>query len=194
MSAFDIIFIAILGFFTVLGIWKGFFREILGFVGVVLGAFLAILGFGPVSKIFHRLVPEIPSVIWVFLSFLLIFIAVYLLSRLLAGILSKLSKMVLLGWLNRLLGGIVGALKGAIFISLFLLLLGFLPFQNALQNVRNDSLFYQPLQRFVPLVYNLFSDFSLSSRNLEEQLAHLWEDLQGKLSENAVKYFFYEDD
>ena len=194
MSAVDIIFIAILGFFTVLGIWKGFFREILGFVGVVLGAFLAILGFGPVSKIFHRLVPEIPSVIWVFLSFLLIFIAVYLLSRLLAGILSKLSKMVLLGWLNRLLGGLVGALKGAIFISLFLLLLGFLPFQNALQNVRNDSLFYQPLQRFVPLVYNLFSDFSLSSRNLEEQLAHLWEDLQGKLSENAVKYFFYEDD
>lgn len=194
MSAFDIIFIAILGFFTVLGIWKGFFREILGFVGVVLGAFLAILGFGPVSKIFHRLVPEIPSVIWVFLSFLLIFIAVYLLSRLLAGILSKLSKMVLLGWLNRLLGGLVGALKGAIFISLFLLLLGFLPFQNALQSVRNDSLFYQPLQRFVPLVYNLFSDFSLSSRNLEEQLAHLWEDLQGKLSENAVKYFFYEDD
>ena len=194
MSAFDIIFIAILGFFTVLGIWKGFFREILGFVGVVLGAFLAILGFGPVSKIFHRLVPEIPSVIWVFLSFLLIFIAVYLLSRLLAGILSKLSKMVLLGWLNRLLGGIVGALKGAIFISLFLLLLGFLPFQNALQSVRNDSLFYQPLQRFVPLVFNLFSDFSLSSRNLEEQLAHLWEDLQGKLSENAVKYFFYEDD
>ena len=194
MSAFDIIFIAILGFFTVLGIWKGFFREILGFVGVVLGAFLAILGFGPVSKIFHRLVPEIPSVIWVFLSFLLIFIAVYLLSRLLAGILSKLSKMVLLGWLNRLLGGLVGALKGAIFISLFLLLLGFLPFQNALQSIRNDSLFYQPLQRFVPLVYNLFSDFSLSSRNLEEQLAHLWEDLQGKLSENAVKYFFYEDD
>ncbi len=194
MSAFDIVFIAILGFFTVLGIWKGFFREILGFVGVVLGAFLAILGFGPVSKIFHRLVPEIPSVIWVFLSFLLIFIAVYLLSRLLAGILSKLSKMVLLGWLNRLLGGLVGALKGAIFISLFLLLLGFLPFQNALQSIRNDSLFYQPLQRFVPLVYNLFSDFSLSSRNLEEQLAHLWEDLQGKLSENAVKYFFYEDD
>jgi len=194
MSAFDIIFLAILGFFTMLGIWKGFFREILGFVGIVLGAFLAILGFGPVSKIFHRLVPDIPSVIWVFLSFILIFIAVYLLSRLLAGILSKLSKMVLLGWLNRLLGGLVGALKGAIFISLFLLLLGFLPFQNALQSVRNDSLFYQPLQRFIPLVYNLFSDFSLSSRNLEEQLAHLWEDLQGKLSENAVKYFFYEDD
>jgi membrane protein required for colicin V production len=163
-------------------------------VGVVLGAFLAILGFGAVSKIFHRLVPEIPSVIWVFLSFILIFIVVYLLSRLLAGILSKLSKMVLLGWLNRLLGGLVGALKGAIFISLFLLLLGFFPFQDALQKVRNDSLFYQPLQRFVPLVYNLFSDFSFSSRNLEEQLAELWEELQGKLNKKAIKYFFYEDD
>jgi membrane protein required for colicin V production len=194
MSAFDLIFLSVLSVFTVLGIWKGFFREILGFVGVILGAFLAILGFGPVSKIFHQLVPDIPSVIWVFLSFLMIFIAVYLLSRLLAGILSKLSKMVLLGWLNRVLGGLVGALKGSIFISLFLLLLGFLPFQDALQKVRNDSLFYQPLQRFVPLVYNLFSDFSFSSRNLEEQLTDLWEDLQGKLNENAVKYFFYEDD
>jgi len=194
MSAFDIIFITILGIFTILGVWKGFFREILGLVGVVFGAFLAIIGFGPLSKILHRNIPEIPSAIWVFLSFLIIFIGVYLLSRLSASLLAKLSKMVLLGWLNRLLGGVVGALKGAIFISLFLLLLGFLPFQDSLKNIRNDSFFYQPLQRFVPLVYNLVSDFSFSSRNLEKKLTHLWEDLQGKLSENAMKYFLYKDD
>jgi len=194
MSAFDIIFVTILGIFAAVGVWKGFFREVLGLLGVVFGAFLAIIGFGPLSKLLHRNIPEIPSVIWVFLSFLLIFIGVYLLSRLSASLLSKLSKLVLLGWLNRLLGGMVGALKGAIFISLFLLLLGFLPFQNSLKNIRNDSYLYQPLQRFVPLVYNLFSDFSFSSRNLEEKLTDLWEELQGKLSDNAMKYFFYKDD
>jgi membrane protein required for colicin V production len=193
MSAFDIIILTVLSVFTVIGIWKGFFREIFGFLGVVFGALFAILGFGPLSKLLHRLVPDIPAFIWIFLSFLIIFVGFYLLSRFLASMLSKLSKIMLLGWLNRLLGGAVGFLKGALFVSLFLLLIGFLPFQDTLQKVRSNSWLYEPLQRTVPVIYNLFSDFSFSSRNFEKKMTELMEDIEGKMNENVIKYFLYKD-
>lgn len=193
MSTIDIIFLTILGFFATLGVWKGFFREILGLLGVVSGIFLAIIGFGPLSKLMHHLIPGVPSLIWVFLSFLLIFIGIYFLSRFLALLLSRFSKFILLGWLNRLLGGVVGAVKGAIFVSIFLLLIGFLPVQDALKSIRKDSLLYQPLQRFVPVAYNLLSEFSFTSRNLEHKMTDLMKDLQGKLNERMRQYFFYEN-
>ena len=193
MSAIDIIILTFLSVFTIIGVWKGFFREIFGFLGVIFGALFAIVGFGPLSKLLHRMIPELPAFIWIFLSFIMIFVGFYLLSRFLASMLSKLSKAMLLGWLNRLLGGLVGFMKGAIFISLFLLLIGFLPFQKTLQDIRNDSWLYEPLQRTVPLLYNLFSEFSFSSRNLEKKMTELMEDIEGKMNENVVEYFLYKD-
>jgi membrane protein required for colicin V production len=194
MSAFDLIFLVILSIFVLIGIWKGFFREVLGLVGIVAGVFFAIIGFAPLSKLLNNLIPGIPSPILVFLSFAGIFVGIYLLSRLLAGFLSKLSSLMLLGWLNRFLGGVIGGLKGAIFISLFLMLLGFFPFQGELQKVRKGSLLYEPLQRFVPMIYNVFSDFSFSSRHFEQKMTDLVKDLQGRLNGKIIDYFFYKND
>ena len=125
MNSLDIIFGLILSIFILVGIWKGFFREVLGFIGIIGGLFLALIGFAPIGKLLTSLIPGIPTFIWPFISFILIFIGVYISSRLLAGILSKLSETIFLGWLNRLLGGLVGGLKGALLISLILMLIGF---------------------------------------------------------------------
>jgi membrane protein required for colicin V production len=194
MSLIDLILIFILAGFVLVGVWKGFFREVLGLVGVLLGIFLAIVGFGPLSKILHRLIPVVPGVIWLILSFLGIFIGVYLLSRLLAMLLGKLSSLVMLGWLNRLLGGLIGAIKGAFVISLILMLLGFFPFQDSLKNIRKNSALYEPFQRIIPLVYNVLTDFSISSRNLEKKIGQLISNLQGRLNEKAMGYFLYKNE
>ncbi|HFE63157.1 MAG TPA: CvpA family protein [Caldithrix sp.] len=191
MSSIDIIFIAFLAFFAFIGLWKGFFREVLGLAGVVGGVFFGIVFFGPMSKILSRALPGIPAVVWPFLSFLVIFIAVYFSSRLLAGMLSKLSKAIYLGWLNRLFGGAVGALKGAILISIILLLIGFLPFQQALQDVRQQSALYEPLQRLVPIIYNYSTGLSDSSKNFEKKILRTLEGAKVKLSEEMIKYYFY---
>lgn len=194
MSAIDIIILVIWGIFILLGVKKGFFRETLGLLGVVLGIFLAVIGFAPLSKILYRLVPEIPAVLWIILSFLALFIATYFASKLLAFVLSKLSSLLLLGWMNRLLGGIAGALKGALLISLFFLILGLFPFQDILKNTRKNSLLYEPFQRIIPTAYNLFTDFSFSSRKLEQKILNLITDLQGQLNKKAMQYFLYEDE
>jgi membrane protein required for colicin V production len=194
MSFIDLILISILAGFVLAGIWKGFFREVLGLLGVLLGIFLAIVGFGPLSKILHQLIPAVPGVFWLILCFLGIFIGVYLLSRLLAMLLGKLSSLIMLGWLNRLLGGLIGAIKGAFVISLILMLLGFFPFQDSLKNVRKKSTLYEPFQRIIPLVYNILTDFSTSSRKLEKKIGHLISNLQGQLNEKAMGYFLYKNE
>ncbi|OPX31310.1 hypothetical protein B1H10_08970 [candidate division KSB1 bacterium 4484_188] len=147
MSSIDIIFIA------------------LGLAGVVGGVFFGIVFFGPMSKILSRALPGIPAVVWPFLSFLVIFIAVYLSSRLLAGMLSKLSKAILL--------------------------IGFLPFQQALQDVRQQSALYEPLQRLVPIIYNYSTGLSDSSKNFEKKILRTLEGAKVKLSEEMIKYYFY---
>ncbi len=46
MSFIDIFFLGVMTGFILLGAWKGFFREVLGLLGVLLGIFMAIIGFG----------------------------------------------------------------------------------------------------------------------------------------------------
>ncbi len=191
MNSVDIIFGVLLAFFIIIGLWRGFFREVLGLLGIIGGIFLAIIGFGPLGKILSQYVPGIPAFIWPFLSFIVIFIAVYILSRILAGVLSRISESIFLGWLNHLLGGVVGGLKGAILISLFLLLIGFFPFQSSLENVRQGSLFYDPLQRFLPATYSFVTGFNTSSYRFEEKLVNSLQDARVKLNEQILKYLFY---
>ena len=45
MNAMDMIFGFVLLIFIFIGIWKGFFREVLGFTGIVAGIIFGVLGF-----------------------------------------------------------------------------------------------------------------------------------------------------
>ena len=191
MHSIDIIFLTILGFFAFLGIWKGFFREILGFIGVVGGIFLGIVGFGPISRVLSQQLPDVPPALWPFLSFFLIFVVFYLLSRFLASLLSKVFKTLYLGWLNRLLGGLVGAFKGAVLISLILLVVGFLPFQKSLQPVREKSLLYNPLQQVIPILYNLSTGARGDTAHFEKKITSALKKGQVKLNQAIIDYLFY---
>jgi len=191
MNSLDIVFSVLLLVFILMGIWKGFFREILGFLGVIGGVFLGIIGFGPVGQKLGNILPGLPPFLLPLVSFIFIFIGFYLLCRILAGILSRLSEKMFLGWLNRLLGGLIGGLKGALLISLFLLLIGFFPFQKALQNVRENSLLYTPLQKLIPTLYDFSTNFTASSQNFEDKITQTLQNLQVKLSEEMIKYLFY---
>ncbi len=191
MHSIDIIFLTILGFFAFLGIWRGFFREVLGFVGVVGGIFLGIVRFGPISRVLSQHLPDIPAALWPFLSFFLIFVSFYLLSRFLAAFLSKVFQSIYLGWLNRLLGGVVGAFKGAVLISLILLLVGFLPFQKSLQQVREKSLLYNSLQRVIPVLYNLSTGAKGDPAHFEKKITAALKKGQVKLNQAIIDYLFY---
>jgi len=192
MNSLDIIFAVFLAIFVFIGILRGFFREVLGLVGVIGGIILGFVGFEPFASLLNRYLPGIPSFVWPFLCFILIFIAVYLGCRLLAHILSRISEKIYLGWLNRLLGGLVGGFKGALFISVVLLLIGFLPVQGALIHVKNQSKLYGPLQNLLSDIYDIAIHFSSSSNDFEKILKEKIQKGKIKTSAEMLKYLFKE--
>ncbi len=190
MNSADLIFLVILGFFFILGLWKGFFREVLGLVGVVGGIFLGIVGFAPLSNLLAQHISGVPAAVWPILSFLLIFVAVYLASRVTASFLSRLTRLLKLSWLNRLLGGVVGALKGGFLISVVLLILGFLPIQSTLQELKQKSVLYEPIQNLVPFLYNMSASLSGSSTNFQKTMEKSFEKAKMTVTQEMMRYFY----
>jgi len=173
MEYFDLIFGAILVFFVILGISKGLFREIFGLVGFLGGIVAGILFAGPVGHWLAERFTSIPFIIFPIMAFLLSFMTVYLLSLMLARWLRSIFEALQLGWLNKLLGGAIGGLKGAVLISLLLLILSMFPIQNYLDPIRQKSYFYTPLQNLLPALYGLFSDRSNDlNRKFEDMFKH----------------------
>ena len=110
MNWFDIILIAVLVLSTVIGIWRGFISMIMPLIGIIVGVILAGLyaptvgGWLPIDNA--------ENAKWA--GYAIILVATLIISIILAVVLTKLVHLVLLGWLNRLLGGILGLASGAL--------------------------------------------------------------------------------
>lgn len=154
MHYFDIIILVILAGYIVNGIRKGFFHEILGFIGILGGIIAGVLGAPALNTWIWEYLPDFPDIAVYLISFTLLFTAFYFLTRMLANMLKSLSETMFLGWLNNLLGGLVAGLKGTIFISLVFMYIAFLPWQKWIEPFEEDSKLYQPIYKFVPFLYN----------------------------------------
>ncbi len=154
MHYFDIIILVILAGYIINGIRKGFFHEVLGFVGLSGGILAGVLGAPALSNWIWDYLPSLPDIAVYLISFSLLFTGFYFLARLLAHMLKSLSENMFLGWLNNLMGGIVAGLKGSIILSVIFMYLAFLPWQKWVDNYKDQSKLYKPIYKFVPFLYD----------------------------------------
>lgn len=106
-----------------MGLLRGFVREIVSTIGILLAAIIANLVSPIANPYLGRWGNEsstAAAVIWV-----VIFLLVLFLLRKLTFIINKLLKTVMLGGVNKLLGGIFGAIKYALIACLVITLLEF---------------------------------------------------------------------
>lgn len=120
----DVILWLILGILLILGLVKGFLRQILGLVGIVVGFILALSFYPEVASFWQRFIR--PHVLTELLGFLLIFGIVVFLSYLLASFLAKAIKGPI-KFFDRLLGGALGLIKGALICGILLMILVLFP-------------------------------------------------------------------
>jgi len=184
MEYVDLIFGAVLAFFIILGSAKGLFREVFGLIGFLGGIIAGILFTGPLSHWLAQKITAIPFLIIPIVSFLVLFIAVYLLSRLLADWFSSIFEALHLKWLNKLLGGVVGGFKGAILLSVLLLILSALPVQSFLDPIRGKSYFYTPLQNLFPALYNIFSS---TPSGLDKKVEDMFRESEAKVKKQIIE-------
>lgn len=131
MNALDFGVIAIILLFLVRGIWIGFVRQLASLAGLILGYLFA-------GRYYEQISPRLSSVIsspqLAFLvTYVLLFLAVFLGVMALGFVLKKVMSLSLLGWFDRLLGGIFGLVKAGVVVTVgFMVLSGLLADNNPL--------------------------------------------------------------
>ena len=144
MTGLDLLIVGLVLVLTLRGIWRGFINDLSGLLGLVLGYFFA----GPLAKYLDPFLeafvegPRLREGIAYYLSLFVIYLTVVFLGKLATG----LSKLVLLGWLNRLLGAMSGFTKGILIASLVALPLRWIgnefPSVGPGEELRNESRYF----------------------------------------------------
>lgn len=109
MNWIDVILISILALTSILGVIKGFVKQVFGLLAGIIGLILALGFYSQVSWIYFRFVSN--EVLANFLGFLTVFLVVLCLGWVSSYCLSKFIKGPL-KLLNNILGGGLGLLKG----------------------------------------------------------------------------------
>ena len=111
MNVLDIILLIVLVLCVGKGLWDGVIKQVASLAAVLLGIWFAKSLMVYIIPYLKDLVGGLSdtSVFWV--SYIIAFILIILAVRLIGALASKLADLLLLGWINRLLGGAVGAVK-----------------------------------------------------------------------------------
>ncbi len=147
ISAFDIIVLACLLAALCIGIKKGFIAQVISLVALCLGVWLSVKFSAPLGQWLSgwtSLEGNVPRII----AFILISCVTSLGITLLGKVLETIVKVVLLGWLNRLLGAILAVFE--CLLILCILLMVFDALNETFSFVKNEYLastkFYGPLK------------------------------------------------
>jgi len=157
MTTLDIILLSLLLPSLVSGIFKGFIKQVLGIVSLMLGAWLSSKFNVPVSEwLIGILKPTDPKILTI-VSYVLIFTLTVVGLNIVAGLLTKIIKTAALGGLNRFLGAIFGAFKAFLVICLLVWLFDSLNDKWELVNksILKDSPVYEYCRYFAGRVCQL---------------------------------------
>ena len=154
MDTLDIIILICFIPAIIRGLQKGFIEQAVALVSLVLGAWLAFRFSSVVSGWLHPYL-EVSETVLNVISFAVIVIAVVLILFLLGRLLTGIVNLVLLGWLDRLLGLVFAILKAALIIGLAVVLFDTLnlKFEFVKAEVLDASVLYNPIK---DLAYAIF--------------------------------------
>lgn len=144
MNLLDYLLIAILGYCLVRGVFRGLVKELSSIVGVFGGFYGAYTYYPQLAK---------PLGHWIsnagylnILSFLILFVVIYLLVSITGVMIKHLMNIVFLGWVDRIGGTLFGAVKGFLITAVVIMILTtFLP-KNAA--ILRQSLVSQYMMHF----------------------------------------------
>ena len=145
-----VVAIALIGF-AVRGLVKGFFRELFSLVGLFLGLWVALLKFGTAGEWIQATFP-LSDPLPYHLGFLLIFFGISILASVAGFVLHKLTKVLLMGWLDALVGLGFGLVKGVMTLVVLLFLLEHLPLPDSVSAHMRTSTVISHLELVNPFV------------------------------------------
>lgn len=152
----DIVLAIPMAWFIYKGFRKGLIFELSSLVGLVVGIYCSI----KFSKYVSTLI-GIEGEYSILVAFFVTFIAVYLLSLFLGKCIEGLMKMMKMGIMNNILGSVFGLLKCVCMLSVVMYYVVLIDFDKVIitDKTREQSLFYQPIERTGNLLIGTLKDY-----------------------------------
>ena len=137
----DIILALLLIVFFIFGLKRGFILSFLQLLGIVL-VIVLVRQFGVIIRQNIHVSLGISQTWAIILGYVIIFIIVMILAKLISLILEKLMALISMGWLNNFIGGIFNILFGFATIIILVLLIEISSISSSLGKAREDSKIY----------------------------------------------------
>ena len=155
INLLDIIILIPLLLFAWQGYRKGFIVEVATLAALLLGIYFA-LYFSDYAATLLVKYFTIDEQYLAAVSFIVTFIVVVIAVIAIGKIVQKFIDLLLLGFLNKLAGAVFGLLKGALLISILLVIINYFdPGQNLIKKEQKEqSVFYQPVASIAPWPYS----------------------------------------
>lgn len=136
------------------GLRKGFISQVIAIISIIAGVWISARFTAEASTFLAQYIQGSEQVLKV-VSFALIFIAVIAVLAILGRLLEGTVKLVMLGWLNRLLGMVLSLLKAGLIVGLAIMAFCSLnnTFSLVSEEVLNSSVLFPPLKS---LAYSVF--------------------------------------
>ena len=158
MQIIDIIMLGLVVLMTIWGMVRGLVRQVGDLAALILGIVGANLWGNQVTAqlLEHT---EWSMLVCQFIAYIGLFIAIYIIIRIVAGCIKSITRFVRLGWIDSLAGGLFGAFKTILFVSLLL---------NLAMLVAQDAEFWKSPELTQSICYETVRNFA------PEVLHHVW--------------------
>ncbi len=152
MSILDLIIGVILLIFAFAGLRKGLIIEAFYLASYIIGIYGAMFFSDTVAAWMSGFIKNSNEIVAI-VAFIITFIAVLVLVRFLGRLISSLVEAISLGFIDKIGGFAFGAMKGALIISIFILILNVLGFSSIMDEIKTDSILYPRIENVANVLY-----------------------------------------
>ena len=154
MSVIDILILCCCVPAIIRGLSKGFVSQAFSLVALILGVWLSFRFSGALGDWLVSFA-DLPATILHVIAFALILMAVMLLVSLTGNVVEKVLKVVMLGWLNKLLGVVFALLKVILIVGLVIVLFDALNSNIPIVSSKtlDESILYGPVKDIANLIF-----------------------------------------
>ena len=154
MNIIDIIIVCCCVPAVIHGLSKGFVSQAFSLVALILGVWLSFKFSNAVGEWLVTYI-DLPSTVIHVIAFALIMLVVMLITHLAGKAVEGVLKVVMLGWLNKLLGIVFALLKAVLIIGLVIILLEAInnTFPIVPSKTMEESIFYGPVKDLANLIF-----------------------------------------
>ena len=159
MNILDIILLVCFIPAIISGLRKGFIAQVVAIISIVLGVWLSVKSATLIGRWISQWIEASPQLINI-ISFAIIFIAVAVLLFTIGKLIEATIKIIMLGWLNKLLGVLFSMLKCILIIGFLIIVFEAIndTFGLVPESYLSDSLLYAPFRDIADSVFPLFKE------------------------------------